>query len=273
MPPTGYLMESDEEVIRLDRKTSGTIVEQQALRAGIRPGMRVADLGCGSGKTTFHLHRLSQPGGTALGVDIASQRVEFARSHYGDQPGIDFAIGDIRRSLAHLGLFDFIWIRFVLEYYRSASDRIVENVAASLRPGGILCLVDLDYNCLSHSGLPERLEKALRGIMEKLQDKADFDPYAGRKLYGFLYDLGLQDIEVHMDAHHLIYGNLGEVDEFNWRKKVEVAARNSGFCFSELYHDGFNGFFKEFTIAFAAPRRFTYTPRIACWGRRPETVT
>ncbi len=49
----GYLMESDEETLRLDLKTDAKTVEKQALWAGIKPGMRVADLGFGSGKTTL----------------------------------------------------------------------------------------------------------------------------------------------------------------------------------------------------------------------------
>ena len=53
-------MEDDQESVRLDRKTDGATVEKQALWAGIKPGMRVADLGCGAGKTTFHLNKLIQ---------------------------------------------------------------------------------------------------------------------------------------------------------------------------------------------------------------------
>ena len=77
----GYLMESNEESIRLDLKTDGALVEKQALWAGIRPGMRVADLGCGSGKTTFHLNKLVQPSGWTVGVDVAQQRIHYAESH------------------------------------------------------------------------------------------------------------------------------------------------------------------------------------------------
>ena len=43
----GYLMESEAEAIRLDVKTDGRAVERQARWAGLKPGMRVADLGCG----------------------------------------------------------------------------------------------------------------------------------------------------------------------------------------------------------------------------------
>ena len=69
----GYLMENSEETLRLDLKTDAKIVEKQALWAGIKPGMRVADLGFGSGKTTLHLHKLVQPNGEVVGVDIAEK--------------------------------------------------------------------------------------------------------------------------------------------------------------------------------------------------------
>jgi len=42
----GYLMESEAGDIRLDVKTNSRAVERQARRAGLKPGMRVADLDC-----------------------------------------------------------------------------------------------------------------------------------------------------------------------------------------------------------------------------------
>jgi SAM-dependent methyltransferase len=263
-----YLMESEEEALRLDMKTDPRLVEIQALWSGITAGMRVADLGCGSGKTTFILNRLSQPGAETIGVDIAPQRVRFARSRY-TAAGLSFQQMDIRQPMETIGRFDLVWIRFVLEYYRADSFEIVKNIAKIVKPGGILCLIDLDHNCLSHYGLTPRLETALAGIMRALEKGAGFDAYAGRKLYAHLYDLGFVDIAVDMLPHHLIYGQLKEADAFNWTKKVEIAARNSGYPFDE-YERGFEGFRAEFEQAFLnAPRRFTYTPVITCRGRRP----
>ena len=132
-----YLMESEEETIRLEAKTDPAAVEQQALWAEIRPGMRVADLGCGPGKTTSVLHTLVQPGGTLVGVDISERRLEYARVHYARE-GIEFICKDIRLPLDDLGSFDFVWIRFVLEYYRSDAFEIVRNVSRVLKPGGSL---------------------------------------------------------------------------------------------------------------------------------------
>jgi ubiquinone/menaquinone biosynthesis C-methylase UbiE len=267
MAERGYLMESEAEAIRLDVKTDGRAAEEQALWAGLQPGMRVADLGCGSGKTTFHLHKLVQPGGTAVGMDIAGQRIDYARQHYRAE-GLEFTVRDIREPLGTLGPFDFIWIRFVLEYYLAQSAEMVRNAARALAPGGTLCLVDLDCNCLRFCGLPARVERAVTGIMERLEKHSNFDPYVGVKLYSFLYDLGFDDIQVKVVPHNLIYGTFKENEKFNWTKKAEIAGKLSGFGFEE-YPGGIDEFITELRQHFADPRVFTYTPLVICRGVIP----
>jgi ubiquinone/menaquinone biosynthesis C-methylase UbiE len=262
----GYLMENEEETLRLDMKTDGKTVVNQALWAGIKPGMRVADLGFGSGKTTFYLHKLVQPNGEVVGVDFAEDRIKYAKKHYGEA-GIEYICRNIREPLEDLGMFDFIWVRFVLEYYRSQSFNIVKNISSILKPGGIMCLIDLDYNCLNHFGLSKRLKKTLYGLTKAMEKNADFDPYVGIKLYSFLYDLDYQDIDVSLAPHHLIFGTLNEIDAFNWTKKVEVAVKKLGYKFKE-YQGGSEEFIEEFKQFFANPRRFTYTPVISCKGRK-----
>jgi SAM-dependent methyltransferase len=263
-----YLMEGLEESLRLDQKTDPKAVERQALWAGISPGMRVADLGCGSGKTTAILHKLVLPGGEAVGLDFAPSRYEFAQDHYASS-GIRFLCRDVREPLDDLGSFDFVWVRFLLEYYLSGSFEMVKNISKLLKPGGILCLIDLDHNCLNYYPLPERLEKTLFELADLVKIKADFDLWAGRKLYSFLYDLGYQDISVDVSAHNLIYGPLKETDAFNWLKKVEVAPQKIQYGFPE-YGGSYQEFFEEFSEYFRDPRRFTYTPLIACRGIKPD---
>ena len=262
-----YIMESDEESLRLDLKTDEKAVQKQAVWAGIKPGMRVADLGCGPGKTTLCLQKLVQPDGKVTGVDYSEKRLAYAMKHYSGA-GIEFICRDISMPLDDLGKFDLIWVRFVLEYNRSTSFDIVKNISGILKPGGILCLIDLDHNCLRHFGQSKRLEKTIRGIMSALEKDAEFDPYTGIKLYSYLYDLGYQDIDVDVSLHHLIFGRLKEKDAYNWTMKVKVAARNSGYGFEE-YGGDYKKFFEEFESFFADPRRFIYTPLISCRGRKP----
>lgn len=267
MPENEYLMESDEEAFRLDIKTDIKTVEMQALWAGIMPGMRVADIGCGSGKTTAALNKLVQPGGIVTGLDGSNKRIEYAKEHYSVK-GVEFKCKKILEPLDDLGMFDFVWMRFVLEYCLSSSFDIVKSISEIVKPGGILCLIDLDYNCLSHYGLSQRLEKTIYNIIQVLEEKANFDPFAGRKLYSFLYDLGYLDIDVSISAHHLIFNELKDTDAFNWLKKVEVVTRKINYKF-EGYKGGYEEFLEEFNGFFTDPRRFTYTPVISCRGVKP----
>lgn len=267
MPDIEYFMEDPDESIRLDWKTNPRDVQEQALWAGIGPGMQVADVGCGAGKTTQVLSDLVQPGGFALGIDMSQDRIDYAVRHYGGE-GRAFTRADAREPLGHLGRFDFVWVRFVLEYYCSSSFELVRNISHLVKPGGILCLIDLDHNCLNHYEAPQRLEQTIMALVKAVQLQADFDPYAGRKLYSHLYRLGYREVAMKVAAHHLIFGPLSEQDAFNWMKKIEVTARKVAFQF-DLYDNGYEGFLSEFRKFFADPGRFTYTPIICCSGRNP----
>ncbi len=262
---TEYLMENDDENQRLEVKTKTSVVEEFAKRAGLVPGMRVVDAGCGPGLTTSVLSAMTGESGLATGFDISGNRIARARELH-ENERTKFFVRDFLEPIEDLGTFDFAWIRFALEYYKGQCFEIVGNISSMLDEGGILCLIDLDYNCLSHYGMSQRLEAAFSSAVHQLEIKANFDPYAGRKLYSHLYRLGYTDIKVEAGAHHLIYGKLAEADRYNWGKKIEVLSR-------KLHIDipGYSGpdeFYEDFMHFFHDPGRFTYTPVIAAWGRK-----
>jgi SAM-dependent methyltransferase len=263
-----YLMENEDEKNRLEKKTDPVALRKQAEWCGIGPGQRLLDFGCGPGKTTALLFDLIQPGGSILGLDASPERIAYAKKCYGGKTGLEFAVHDIRKPLNGFGKFDGVWVRFVLEYYRSESGQIIRNVANNLNRGGFLYLLDLDYNCLSHYELPPSLAKILPEIIHCLGDIYNFDAYAGRKLYAHLFDLGFANIEIDVTAHHVIYGDIRDVDSYNWMKKIEVIAPRLTGLF-ETYPRGYEGFFMDFRNYFHDPRRFTYTPLIMGKGMRP----
>lgn len=264
-------MENREETTRLEIKTDTETVKQQAMWCGLKPGMRVLDAGCGPGKTTSSLYEMIQPGGAIVGVDNSEKRISYANQHYANGEDISFHVHDLRNPLEGFGQFDIIWVRFLLEYYRQGSMDIVENLKDCLNPGGYLCLIDLDCNCLGHYALPPGIQDILFELSRVVDEKYNFDTYAGRKLYSYLYDSGFEDIEVSLTAHHLIYGNnLRDADIFNWTKKMEMAAHLLGDVFDK-YPGGYEAFSADFHTFFLDPRRFTYTPLVLCKGRTPIT--
>ncbi len=261
-------MEGDQEILRLSLKTDPDAVRKQASWCGITNNLTVLDAGCGPGKTTAIFHEMVQPGGTVVGVDFSEERIDYARQHYGAKPNIRFVVKDLRTAITDIGTFDLIWVRFVLEYNRAESQEIVRNLKNLLNPGGWLCLLDLDYNCLSHYELPAPMERILPELMKHVDEKYNFDSFAGRKLYSYLYDEKYENIQVELTAHHLIYGKAREADVFNWTRKIDVAADLLRPLFTN-YPGGIEGFKGDFRRFFLDPRRFTYTPLIMCKGRKP----
>jgi ubiquinone/menaquinone biosynthesis C-methylase UbiE len=263
----GYLMENSEEDLRLEVKTDPEVVKRQAAWAGIGPGMRVLDVGCGSGITTNALAELVGECGHVTGLDNSEKRLEIARQRYGSDR-VSFVRHDISTPFYDRQPFDAVWARFILEYFRAEQREIVANSIASLRAGGIACLADSDNNSLGHCGQNERLQNTLVDIMARLESNFNFDPYAGRRLYGHLFSLGFTQIVCRVEPHHLIYGELTDKEAYNWLRKVELTAQKSGCVFSA--YDGDYEAFRDEVLAFMRdPMRFTYTPLVITRGVKP----
>lgn len=262
-----YLMENCDEAIRLEVKTDPNVVIDQAAWGGIKPGMRVLDIGCGAGVTTKALADLVGPEGEAVGVDFSESRIEVARAKY-KNPNISFINHDIRKPLDDIPEYDAVWVRFLLEYFRADPLSIIKNITINLKPGGVLCMVDSDCNSMLHHGHSDQMQKTLEEIMSRLENDFNFDPYAGRKLYAHLYDLEYKEIDVRVEPHHLIFGSLHESDAYNWVRKLELTSEKSGCSFSE-YDGDYKAFLAEFKEFFHSHRRFTYTPLILARGQKP----
>ncbi len=262
-----YLMEHSEEALRLDVKTNIDQVIKQAQWAGIGPGMRVADVGCGSGKTTFALYGMVQPDGSVVGIDGSQQRIHYAQQNYSSE-GIEYIKRDVHGPLDDLGKFDAVWVRFFLEYHRAEAFELVRNISEMVRPGGTLCLIDLDRNCLNHYGISDRLMRTILHAVKILEEEKNFDPYMGARLFGFITELGYEDIAYDVSAHHFIYGELKDADAYNWLKKMEVVALKTNCTFDE-YKAGYEGFKQEFYEYMTNPKRFIYTPVFCVKGRKP----
>jgi ubiquinone/menaquinone biosynthesis C-methylase UbiE len=262
-----YLMEHAGECSRLEMKTRAEQVLRQASWAGISEGMHVLDAGCGIGKTSSILKELVGDAGSVTGVDLSLGRLQEADQRYGRE-GVRFVQHDLTQPFQSHHRYDAVWMRFLLEYFADDPLNIVRNAAATLKPGGIMVLADLASNSLNHHGLSDRLSRTIEDVIGCLGRFANFDPFAGGKLYAHLYDLGFRDIEITTEAHHLIYGQISKEDRSNWLSKLEVAVKSSGSTFTE-YDGDFNELRKEFLEFLDNPRRFIFTPIIICRGIKP----
>lgn len=85
---TSYVIRGGEEgKRRLDLLARAMAPATDAVleRAGIRPGMRCLDLGCGGGHVSRRLAVLVGPSGSVVGIDFDAVKLEAARHDAGEE--------------------------------------------------------------------------------------------------------------------------------------------------------------------------------------------
>jgi SAM-dependent methyltransferase len=145
--PSYLLGSSPAEVQRLERQSERLAEPTRLLlqRAGLRPGMRVLDLGTGIGDVALLAAELVGPRGSVLGVDRSPEVLavaEYRRARRG-LAQVHFQEGDVTTFRAE-GPFDAVVGRLILLHLADPL-AAVRHHAAALAPGGRW--VALDYDC------------------------------------------------------------------------------------------------------------------------------
>lgn len=184
---------SEEERQRLIEQAGffGGFTERLLVDAGIGPGMRVLDVGCGVGDVSLLVASLVRPEGAVLGVDSNPLALGHARERVSAMglTDVDFVEGDIR-DLAFDEPFDAAVGRLVLMYLADPAATL-RRIAALLRPGGIIAFQELT---LTESGLtyPEApLLQRTGTLINETFRRAGTEMEMGLKLYPAFIAAGL----------------------------------------------------------------------------------
>lgn len=112
--------------------------------AGVAPGHRVLDVGCGTGAQTVAAGRRVRPGGTAVGVDLSPDMLAVARRKARRAGiGVAFHHADAAALPFDDGRFDVVTITTVLHAVPERRRRLcLAESSRVLRSGGRLLLVD-----------------------------------------------------------------------------------------------------------------------------------
>ena len=134
------------ERLRVVQRVHGPDTERFLHRAGLRPGFRVADIGCGAGIVAAWIAEQVGGSGEVWAVDVSPEQVEQARSEAARRSlrNVRFVVAGALNTGLPRGSFDLVYCRFVLMHLDDPLAALRE-MRALLRPGGVLACEDGDF--------------------------------------------------------------------------------------------------------------------------------
>ena len=151
----------------------------------VKSGARTLEVGCGNGSISAWLARRVAPDGRAIAVDLDLSLVDV------HLPNLELRKTDIMAGPVDPGSFDLITARAVLHHVADA-EKAIANLAASLRPGGAILLIEPDFLPVTIAEPPE-VRAFWSGWLAWSRNQG-IDYQIGRTLAPRLAALGLQRV-------------------------------------------------------------------------------
>jgi SAM-dependent methyltransferase len=174
---------------------------------GVRPGWRVADIGCGPIGILDLLSERVGPSGRAVGLEREPRFAQMARSEIKARGlgNVEIVEADILNNNLEKSSFDLVYERLVMINV-VPREALLSEMMSLLRPGGTVILEDVDnVSWLCQPAHPSW--DVLRDAFYAVYDATGGDAFIGRRLPGYLRSAGVQNIELKIYVNALPLGD------------------------------------------------------------------
>jgi SAM-dependent methyltransferase len=212
--------ESGASRLRLLHEVYGASTESLLAELGLGPGMRAADIGCGTGTVAHWMAGRVGARGEVAGVDLSlaqlavarreADRLGFAHLHFHHADACDTGL-----PRAH---FDVVYCRFLL-CHLAQPERALREMRALLKPGGTLLCDDVDVGSI-FADPPSPAIDRMRELMLAVGRSRGVDYCLGLRLHRLFREAGFNEPQVRIDQPVLASG---EAKRF-WEYTVLEAA-------------------------------------------------
>jgi len=128
-----------DKIGRIGFLGSGHGYRKRALRkCGLKPGIKVLDVACGTGATTRAIHELLKGTGSVTGIDPSEGMLTVARK----QLPCDFLLGEAEKLPFEDASFHFLCMGYALRHVSDISEALSE-FRRVLKPGGRILIMEI----------------------------------------------------------------------------------------------------------------------------------
>lgn len=192
---------SDQELTRLKTQARriDPITQRFLQAAGLGAGMRVLDVGSGTGDVAFLAAALVGESGEVIGIDRVPAALEAARARATRRSlrNIEFRVGDAAEIPIEQS-FDAVIGRYVLQFQPDPAV-LVRQLAAQVRPGGVVMFHEIDWGGLASFPESPTYDRCCRWGLETLR-RHGTETRMGAKLHATFVEAGLPHPTMRLEA-------------------------------------------------------------------------
>ena len=210
------------EFIQKELYSRRSLREHDPLRAHLRGGLTVLDVGCGPGTVTADIAETVCPG-QVVGMDLEQGSLEKASALVEEREltNLSFKHGSIYEIPFADGHFDVTYARHALEWLKDPLAGLKEMIRVT-RKGGVVTAQDVDYGGFFIYPPVPALEEWARKL-QYFGAVAEIDVhgryYFGRELFGLFTLAGLSDLKPRAVSRMTCRG----AADFDWFLKMVVS--------------------------------------------------
>jgi SAM-dependent methyltransferase len=204
-----YILSTGEQAAErlfLLNEIFGPGTRELLLVAGISPGMRVVEIGCGTGLVSLWMAQVVGTGGSVTAMDVSHDQLRVAERSAvaAGVTNVSFQAASAYDTSLPEQSFDLVYSRFLMCHLTQPLKALAE-MRRLLKSGGVLVCEDHDDGGILTEP-PTRAYKRLVEISQAVNRAHGLDSYIGLKLPRLMRDAGFSTPEVRTNQITLLRG-------------------------------------------------------------------
>lgn len=161
----------------------------------LKRGMRILDVGCGTGAITKDVARAVGPAGFVVGIDNTKAFIEHGSKHYDNIRNMELVCEDVF-AFQPKEKFDLVVAARVLQWIPDVK-RAVEMLRTFIKPQGILSVLDYNHEALEWKPEPPASMRKFYNAFLAWRAHAGMDNRVSENVADHFHQCGLHSVEVY----------------------------------------------------------------------------
>jgi len=189
------------KTINRDHQTTNKIFDNRSLQVDyatliplLKEGLRVLDVGCGTGAISNGIAKLVGPTGCVIGIDNTEKFIVSGKESYKETVNLELIHSDLF-NYDNDEKFDLIVAARTLQWLSNPLDALIK-MKSLLKPGGQISILDYNHEKLEWNPQPPKSMQLFYAAFLKWRADAGMNNQIADDLAGYFQEAGLNSIEV-----------------------------------------------------------------------------